>query len=57
MIDVPAQINAVARSVGSRTLEGGEAKTVIVRQTYDATIDDVWDACTKPTGSPAGSCR
>jgi uncharacterized protein YndB with AHSA1/START domain len=46
MIDVPAQINAVARSVGSRTLEGGEAKTVIVRQTYDATIDDVWDACT-----------
>lgn len=46
MIDVPAQINAVARSVGSRTLEGGEAKTVVVSQTYDAAVEDVWDACT-----------
>ena len=47
MIDVATQINAVARTVGSRTLEDGEAKTVLVRQTYDATLEDVWDACTK----------
>lgn len=46
MIDVATQINAVARTVGSRTLEDGEAKTVLVRQTYDAAVDDVWDACT-----------
>ena len=41
MIDVATQINAVARTVGSRTLEDGEAKTVLVRQTYDATLEDV----------------
>lgn len=46
MIDVATQINAVARTVGSRTLEDGEAKTVLVRQTYDAAVDDIWDACT-----------
>ena len=41
MIDVATQINAVARTVGSRTLEDGETKTVLVRQTYDATLEDV----------------
>lgn len=46
MIDVPSEINALARSVGSRTIEGGEAKTVLVRRTYDAAMEDVWDACT-----------
>jgi uncharacterized protein YndB with AHSA1/START domain len=46
MIDVATQINAVTRTVGSRALEDGEAKTVLVRQTYDATVEDVWDACT-----------
>ncbi|HEY7488522.1 MAG TPA: SRPBCC family protein [Streptosporangiaceae bacterium] len=46
MIDVTAQINAVRRRVGSRVLEAGEARTVTISQTYAATIDDVWDACT-----------
>lgn len=46
MIDVPSEINALARSVGSRAIEGGEAKTVLVRRTYDAAMEDVWDACT-----------
>src|ERR1700736_2479374 len=46
MIDVVQQINAVQRQVGSRVLEAGEARTVTISQTYDATIDDVWDACT-----------
>ena len=44
MIDVPSEINALARSVGSRTVEGAEAKTVLVRRTYDAAMEDVWDA-------------
>lgn len=52
MIDVDHQINAVRRHVGTRTLEAGEARTVTVNQTYDATIDDVWDACTNPERIP-----
>ncbi|GAA3741773.1 uncharacterized protein YndB with AHSA1/START domain [Spinactinospora alkalitolerans] len=46
MIDVTHQISAVRRRVGTRTLEAGEARVVTVAQTYDATVDDVWDACT-----------
>jgi uncharacterized protein YndB with AHSA1/START domain len=46
MIDATHQINAVRRQVGSRTLEAGEARTITIGQTYDAPIDDVWDACT-----------
>ena len=48
MIDVTQQINAVRRTVGSRVLEAGEARTVTISQTYDATVEDVWDACTDP---------
>jgi uncharacterized protein YndB with AHSA1/START domain len=46
MIDVAHQINAVRRRVGTRTLEAGEARTVVVSQVYDAAVEDVWDACT-----------
>ncbi|MGD0243753.1 MAG: SRPBCC family protein [Streptosporangiaceae bacterium] len=46
MIDVAHQINAVRRQVGTRTLEAGEARTVVVSQVYDAAVEDVWDACT-----------
>ena len=46
MIDVTHQLNAVQRTVGSRTLAAGEARIVTVSQTYDAPLDDVWDACT-----------
>lgn len=52
MIDVTDQINAVRRQVGTRMLEAGEARTVTISQTYDATIDDVWDACTNPERIP-----
>jgi uncharacterized protein YndB with AHSA1/START domain len=52
MIDVTQQINAVRREVGTRVLEAGEARTVTISQTYDATIDDVWDACTNPERIP-----
>lgn len=48
MIDVTQQINAVRRTVGRRVLEAGEARTVTISQTYDATVEDVWDACTDP---------
>jgi len=52
MIDVSHQINAARRAVGSRTLEAGEARTVIISQTYGAEVDDVWDACTNPERLP-----
>ena len=46
MIDVTHQISAVRRHVGRRVLEAGEARVITVSQTYNAPIDDVWDACT-----------
>jgi uncharacterized protein YndB with AHSA1/START domain len=52
MINVIQQINAVRREVGRRVLEAGEARTVTISQTYAATIDDVWDACTNPERIP-----
>ena len=52
MIDVTEQINAARRTVGSRTLEAGEARIVTVGRTYAAGLDDVWDACTNPERIP-----
>lgn len=52
MIDVTQQINAVRRQIGSRMLEAGEAKVSTISQTYDATVEDVWDACTNPERIP-----
>lgn len=52
MIDVTHQINAVRRRLGTRVLETGEARVMTIGQTYDATIDDVWDACTNPERIP-----
>jgi uncharacterized protein YndB with AHSA1/START domain len=48
MIDVAEQINSVRRVVGTRVLEAGEARTVTISQRYDATVEEVWDACTNP---------
>jgi uncharacterized protein YndB with AHSA1/START domain len=52
MIDVTQQINAVRRQVGTRVLEAGEGRTVTVSQSYNATVEDVWDACTNPERIP-----
>jgi uncharacterized protein YndB with AHSA1/START domain len=46
MIDISEHINAVDRSVGSRTIEAGEARVVTVARTFAADVADVWDACT-----------
>jgi uncharacterized protein YndB with AHSA1/START domain len=46
MIEVEEQVSSVARAVGSRVLEAGEARTVTIAQTYRATVDELWDACT-----------
>ncbi len=52
MINVEEQINAVHRQVGTRQVEAGEARTVVISQTYRASIDDVWDACTNADRIP-----
>ncbi|MFF4791174.1 SRPBCC family protein [Streptomyces sp. NPDC001276] len=52
MIDVTHQINAVDRRVGRRVFKAAEARVVTVSQSYDAPLDDVWDACTNPERIP-----
>ncbi|NEE03400.1 SRPBCC family protein [Phytoactinopolyspora halotolerans] len=52
MIAVIEQINAVRREVGRRTLEAGEARTTTISQTYDAQLEEVWDACTNAERIP-----
>jgi len=50
--EVVHQVNAVSRRVGSRTLAAGEARTTTIARTYDATVDEVWDAVTNPERIP-----
>ena len=52
MIDVSHQLSAVQRTIGSRVLEAGEARVLRISQTYGATVEDVWDACTNPERLP-----
>ncbi|TFV57386.1 polyketide cyclase [Mycobacterium sp. PS03-16] len=45
-IDVDHQINAVTRTVGTRTIDAGEARIVTISQVYDTDQDDLWEAIT-----------
>ena len=48
MIDIVREIEAVQREVGTGRIAAGEGRSVLLRRTYDAPIDDVWDALTNP---------
>jgi len=48
MIDIVNEIDAVEREVGSGRIPAGEGRAVILRRTYEAPIDEVWDALTNP---------
>ena len=48
MIDIANQLTAIYREVGERRLESGEGVGVLIRRSYDAAIEDVWDALTDP---------
>ena len=48
MIDIPNQLDAIYREVGERPIDGGEGVAVLLRRSYDAAIEDVWDAITDP---------
>lgn len=36
------------RETGRRSIAAGEARTALMRRSYGAAIEDVWDACTDP---------
>ncbi len=46
MIDIVHEIEAAQREVGSGRTAAGEGRAVRLRRTFDAPIDDVWDALT-----------
>jgi uncharacterized protein YndB with AHSA1/START domain len=48
MIDIVREIAAVQREVGTGRIAAGEGRAVRIRRTYDAPIEDVWDALTSP---------
>jgi uncharacterized protein YndB with AHSA1/START domain len=50
MIDIDSQLNAIHREVERRPAAGGagERVSVLLRRGYDAPIQDVWDAVTRP---------
>ena len=46
MIDIVHEIDAVQRAVTSGRIAAGEGRTVRLERTFDAPIEDVWDALT-----------
>jgi uncharacterized protein YndB with AHSA1/START domain len=52
MPDMEEEVNAVQREVGTATIPAGEGRTVVLRRTYDADIEDLWDAITNPERLP-----
>ena len=48
MIDTGNQIDAIQREVGTRTTDGGEVVSVLLRREYAAAVGDVWSAITDP---------
>jgi uncharacterized protein YndB with AHSA1/START domain len=46
MKEIIDELAAVRRRVGTATVAAGEARTVTLRRTYDAPVEDVWDAIT-----------
>ena len=45
-IDVDHQINAVKRTLGTRTIDTGEAHVITISQSYDTDQEDLWNAVT-----------
>ncbi|HEY0804528.1 MAG TPA: SRPBCC family protein, partial [Pseudonocardiaceae bacterium] len=43
------ELNRVHREVGTGRTRTGEATAVLLRRDFDASVEDVWDACTDPT--------
>src|SRR5262245_41808780 len=52
MSDMDNDVDAIERAVGTGTIPAGEGRTVMLRRTYDADIEDVWDAITSAERLP-----
>ncbi|GAA1379903.1 SRPBCC domain-containing protein [Catellatospora chokoriensis] len=52
MKDITEQLEAIRREVARRDGELGEMVAVLVRRTYQADVDDVWDAITSKERLP-----
>jgi uncharacterized protein YndB with AHSA1/START domain len=52
MIDVNHHISPVERTVGDRVLEAGTARVLTTSQSFAATLDELWDACTSAERIP-----
>ncbi len=52
MVDVQDQIVAVGRRLGLEEREGREARVVVASQTYETTVEDLWDAVTSAERIP-----
>jgi uncharacterized protein YndB with AHSA1/START domain len=48
VIDIVNQVNATHREIGDHPVATGEGRSVLLRRTYDAPVEDVWNACTDP---------
>jgi uncharacterized protein YndB with AHSA1/START domain len=48
VIDIINQINATHRAIGHQAVATGAGRSLLLRRVYDATIEDVWSACTDP---------
>lgn len=48
MSERPKTTDATHRETGARRMPAGEGKTLLIRRTYDAPPEDVWDAITDP---------
>ena len=48
MTDIASEIEAVNRAIGARRIPAGDGRSVVLRRSYDAPIEDVWHACTDP---------
>lgn len=46
MNDILDAVNAVTRSVRTKTIPAGDGRAIILSRTYDAEVKDVWDALT-----------
>ena len=47
-MDVSRLIGAVTREISTREVDGKPARVLVASRTYDTSIEDLWDALTKP---------
>lgn len=48
MIDSPDEFSAVHREIGNYPVATGPGRSLLLRRSYNASVQDVWHACTAP---------